>query len=436
MRGIWNVCANGDNATAVIEMGGVEMICELLKHTKSIGVKRQCAGAIGNLALKEAGREVLVEFGAHELLMELAYEEDTEAQRNAASSLSNMALDEGTRSELVEMGCIETMRLMCYDPAAKLPPDADTQRGAAGVLWNIAIGQTYRAQMLEEGCVEVLLSLAHSDHTEKPHVQEPAAGCLALLCFEPGTRDLILEKKALKEIILLTKSADDRVMHAAAEILERFLLEEHMEVLQEEGGVEALQMYARGVVRRRGQLGKDKPRAPAEYPAPPAPHKDKGNHSFATPPPHYRPVTPAPLYEVDAMEWWPNTGDAPLSHQSGNPGADPYVTSGNVGGSDLEFNQGEHALENGTPFMESMIFFNGDALSKPQRPVNAQGAAAKGFPATPVTAAPSHTANTSGSPARNMATPPGGVSPTSKPGSAILQGRQPSRSSGPQRFYF
>merc|ERR1711988_2012776 len=129
------------------------------------------------------------------------------------------------------------------------------------------------------------------------------------------------------------------------------------------GGIEALQMYARGVVKRRSSSGRDKPRPPRDFEGAPSPHKSKGSYSFPTPPPHYRPVTPAPLYEVDAMEWWPNTSDAPLSHtMEGIP--DPQASVG------LEFNTGEHVLEPqmaGQTLTENDIFFQGDRLATPIR---------------------------------------------------------------------
>ena len=128
-------------------------------------------------------------------------------------------------------------------------------------------------------------------------------------------------------------------------------------------------------------------------------------------------MTPAPLYEVDAMEWWPNTQSAALS-RGGTGAPDPYVA-----GSDLEFNSGEHALQDGEPFSESHVFFCGDKLATPARPVNVQGDAAQGFRQTTARAE---------SPMRSKVN-----TPASRGGSSgVLTGRAQSRSSGPQRFYF
>jgi len=414
LRGLWNLCSNSDNQTAVAEMGGIEMICELLKASGNVRVRSQCAGAIANLALTDTGRDALLEQDAHEYLMELMYEEEEPlAARNAASALSNLALEDETRKQLFDMGVVETMKIICQTTDAH--PDA--QRGAAGVLWNIAISAENRANMAEEGVVEVLLALAHTDNSHIPGVQEPAAGCLSLLCMEKEIRERVLSSGLFENIIFLTKSADDRVMTAAAEVIERFLIQEHMEVLEELGAVAALQMYARGIVRRRRQMGKDKKMSSLEFPKAPEPHRDKGIYSFATPPPHYRPVTPAPLYEVDAMEWWPNTQSVALS-RGGTGAPDPYVA-----GSDLEYNSAEHALEDGHAVTEANIFFCGDKLATPARPVNAQGDQTPGFRQTTARAE---------SPMRSKVNTPA----SARGSTGVLSGRAQSRSSGPQRFYF
>ena len=117
VRGVWNLCGNSDNQTAIAEMGGIEMICELLKSSGDVKVRCQCAGAVANLALKESAREVLLEQNSHEYLMELMYEEgEPLACRNAASALSNLALEPEIRRQLFEMGVVETMKLLCEDP--------------------------------------------------------------------------------------------------------------------------------------------------------------------------------------------------------------------------------------------------------------------------------------------------------------------------------
>lgn len=415
VRALWNMCGTSDNQATMCELGGVEVMCELLKTTTEVPVKRQVAGCMGNLALHEGARAVLIEGQASEMLMELCYEEDVGCQRNATSALSNMALDEQTRGEMMMMGCVETMVMMCKDEAG----DPMTRRGAAGVLWNVALSEENRAQILEEGGLEVLLELAHPRNYEITEAQGAAAGCLGLLCLQEEVRDRILKMDKLQQIIHLTKSADEKVQQAAAEVIECFLMEQYLETLEDQGAIEALQFYACSVVRRRRVAGREKKRRPRDFESPPEPHPDKGVYSFPTPPPQYRPVTPAPLYEIDAMEWWPNTQVAPLCRpDTATPAADPYAAPGGP-------TPGEEESRPALEGPESMLFFQGQRLATPVHRADTPPILGGTSPNRPDTGLQG---TSSSAPFRKLDTP-------NTPGS-VFSGRAQSRSNASQRFYF
>jgi len=433
VRALWNVCGYAPNRESVREAGGVEMVCDLLRDSKEIKVQSQCAGAIGNLALEEDARKILTQYSAPEMLMELCYEEDLRAQRNAAGALSNLALDDECRADIMVMGGVETMLNICKGT------DTISQRGAAGTLWNLAIEPSNRQKIDDEGGMEVLLTLSHPENFTHPEVQEPAAGCLSLLAMEPQLRERLIKLDALPQIVHLSKSPHDGTQTCAAEIIEAFLLDEHLEMLQGLGAIEALQMYARSIVKRRRLAKCEKQRPVPGFQPPPESHSDKGDYSTSTPPPRYRPITPAPLYEIDAMEWWPNTQGSPLSRMEDGQG-DPYMHAGEYDELDMSAPPDEPQQE---LMEESKLFFHGKEMMKPH-PKTEQSLGQSGRPSAPGSAMQSQLDSKSQTPLSSIAASKSGTPMsamrsklgTPQTAGSMMSGRGDSRGSAPRRFYF
>lgn len=252
--------------------------------------------------------------------------------------------------------------------------DKELQKACSGALMNMSLHAEHRSQMVANGGIPLLLKVTdHEDAVNNADVQEPAAGCLALIALDHESQRQMVQLDGIPVLIKLANSPHIPVMLAAAEALDKFVAnDEYRDLLQEAGGVDTLQIYARKMVKERNKRGKPKPRPPRPYEKQPRVSTGKGS-TIQGPPPRYRPITPGPLYEAEALSWWPGTEDRPLSrgdshHASGLTVLNP---------------QGDHragrvctppttAAPPVVATMAETVFFAGEKLATPIMPAKAR----------------------------------------------------------------
>ena len=167
------------------------------------------------------------------------------------------------------------------------------------------------------------------------------------------------------------------------------------------GGVKALQLYARKMIKERNKKGTTLTRPPKQYQKTERIQIERST-SFISPPPRYRPITPAALYEMEAVQWWPGTEQRPLSSGDAHHASSPDA-----------LNSVSHTRPTVATAAEN-VFFNGEKLAQPILPARSPQRA----PTSPNPKAPMSAAS------------------ASEHGAFQLQGRPAPGSAEAPRFYF
>ncbi|KAK9246738.1 armadillo-type protein [Lipomyces tetrasporus] len=137
-----NLAVNNDNKVLIVEMGGLE---PLIKQMQSANVEVQCnaVGCITNLATHEDNKVKIARSGALVPLTKLAKSKDKRVQRNATGALLNMTHSDENRQELVSAGAIPVLVSLLQSP------DADVQYYCTTALSNIAVDAANRHILAE-----------------------------------------------------------------------------------------------------------------------------------------------------------------------------------------------------------------------------------------------------------------------------------------------
>ena len=125
----------------------------------------------------------------------------------------------------------------------------------------------------------------HEDTVNNAAVQEPAAGCLALMAWDVEAQKMIVQHDGMAVLVKLANSPHIPVMLTAAEALDKFVAnEKYRELLTSAGGVDVLQLYARKMITERSKRGKPQVRPKKPFEKQPRVSATRGS-SLRGPPP-------------------------------------------------------------------------------------------------------------------------------------------------------
>jgi len=318
-RGLWNMAAYSVNQTKLSELGAIEVLLKLLREEEAPeAVRIQASGALSNLCLNEEIALAVSEQNGAEDMMVLCVSGVNALEKNGAAGLSNMCNLPSVREEMVEYGGAPIMVNILQKASDK--GDKEMQKCACGALMNLALHPPHRKEILANDGVPLLLKVTdHEDTVNNAAVQEPAAGCLALMAWDVEAQKMIVQHDGLTMLVKLANSPHIPVMLTAAEALDKFVAnDKYRDLLTSAGGVDVLQLYARKMITERSKRGKPQVRPKRPFEKQPRVSATRGS-TLRGPPPRYRPITPGPLYEAEALSWWPGTEERPLSRGDSHP---------------------------------------------------------------------------------------------------------------------
>ncbi|KAK9453640.1 armadillo-type protein [Dipodascopsis uninucleata] len=193
-----NLAVNNDNKLLIVEMGGLE---PLIKQMQSPNVEVQCnaVGCITNLATHEENKVRIARSGALGPLTKLAKSKDERVQRNATGALLNMTHSDENRQELVNAGAIPVLVSLLQSP------DSDVQYYCTTALSNIAVDASNRQILAETEpkLVSCLVSLMDKGVTK---VQCQAALALRNLASDDKCQLDIVNAGGLPPLLRLLQS--------------------------------------------------------------------------------------------------------------------------------------------------------------------------------------------------------------------------------------
>lgn len=204
-----NLAVNNDNKILIVEMGGLE---PLIRQMMSTNIEVQCnaVGCITNLATQDDNKSKIAKSGALIPLTKLAKSKDIRVQRNATGALLNMTHSGENRQELVNAGAVPVLVSLLSNE------DADVQYYCTTALSNIAVDELNRKKLstTEPKLVSQLVSLMSSP---SPRVQCQATLALRNLASDSGYQVEIVRAGGLPHLVqLLTSNHQPLVLAAVA----------------------------------------------------------------------------------------------------------------------------------------------------------------------------------------------------------------------------
>lgn len=204
-----NLAVNNDNKVLIVEMGGLE---PLIRQMMSTNIEVQCnaVGCITNLATQDDNKSKIAKSGALIPLTKLAKSKDIRVQRNATGALLNMTHSDENRQELVNAGAVPVLVSLLSNE------DADVQYYCTTALSNIAVDETNRKKLAttEPKLVSQLVNLMISP---SPRVQCQATLALRNLASDSGYQVEVVKAGGLPHLVqLLTSNHQPLVLAAVA----------------------------------------------------------------------------------------------------------------------------------------------------------------------------------------------------------------------------
>lgn len=204
-----NLAVNNENKILIVEMGGLE---PLIRQMMLANIEVQCnaVGCITNLATQDDNKLKIAKSGALIPLTKLAKSKDIRVQRNATGALLNMTHSGENRQELVNAGAVPVLVLLLSNE------DADVQYYCTTALSNIAVDEMNRKKLAttEPKLVAQLVNLMD---LPSPRVQCQATLALRNLASDSGYQVDIVRAGGLPHLVqLLTCTHQPLVLAAVA----------------------------------------------------------------------------------------------------------------------------------------------------------------------------------------------------------------------------
>lgn len=193
-----NLAVNNENKLLIVEMGGLE---PLIKQMLGDNVEVQCnaVGCITNLATRDDNKYKIATSGALIPLTKLAKSKHIRVQRNATGALLNMTHSEENRKELVNAGAVPVLVSLLSST------DPDVQYYCTTALSNIAVDEANRTKLAqtEPRLVSKLVSLMDSPSSR---VKCQATLALRNLASDTSYQLEIVRAGGLPHLVKLIKS--------------------------------------------------------------------------------------------------------------------------------------------------------------------------------------------------------------------------------------
>lgn len=173
-------------------------------------VQRGAGAALGNLAVNNANKKLIVEMNFLEPLKKQMTSPNVEVQCNAVGCLTNLATLEENKNKIANSGALLPLTALAKSK------DMRVQRNATGALLNMTHSDENRKQLVKAGAVPVIVSLLSSTD---PDVQYYCTTALSNLAVDPENRKNLTksEPRLVSQLVkLVGNSTSARVQCQAA----------------------------------------------------------------------------------------------------------------------------------------------------------------------------------------------------------------------------
>ncbi|KAI0464693.1 Vacuolar protein 8 [Komagataella kurtzmanii] len=176
----------------------------ILLQSSDAEVQRAACAALGNLAVNDSNKVLIVNMGGLEPLIRQMMSPNIEVQCNAVGCITNLATQDQNKSKIATSGALI--------PLTKLAKSKDlrVQRNATGALLNMTHSLENRQELVNAGSVPILVQLLSSTD---PDVQYYCTTALSNIAVDEGNRKKLAstEPKLISQLVQLMDSTSPRV---------------------------------------------------------------------------------------------------------------------------------------------------------------------------------------------------------------------------------
>lgn len=172
-------------------------------------VQRAASAALGNLAVNDRNKVLIVNMNGLEPLIQQMMSPNVEIQCNAVGCITNLATSDINKSKIARSGALVPLTRLAKSK------DLRVQRNATGALLNMTHSSENRRQLVAAGAIPVLVSLLSSFDTD---VQYYCATALSNIAVDADNRKRLAtsESKLVPLLIDLMSSTSTKVQCQAA----------------------------------------------------------------------------------------------------------------------------------------------------------------------------------------------------------------------------
>lgn len=176
----------------------------ILLQSSDQEVQRAACAALGNLAINDENKVLIVDMGGLSPLIRQMMSPDIEVQCNAVGCVTNLATQDANKSKIAQSGALIPLTRLAKSP------DLRVQRNATGALLNMTHSPENRKQLVDTGSVPVLVQLLSSPD---PDIQYYCTTALSNIAVDAENRKMLAttEPKLVSQLVQLMDSPSPRV---------------------------------------------------------------------------------------------------------------------------------------------------------------------------------------------------------------------------------
>ena len=197
-----NLSLDSSTKSRIVAHGGLEAMCELATTSRSDKVHRQVARGIFALTCRTEVRARLVKCGGLAPMVRLLSSKQKDLRRDAAGALGNVAMSPQLVQDVVSAGALPPLIDL-----AKSSIDLDLKREVVRTLYVLSYEENTRRAIVQHGGLDPLVALASDQKgVDTPRdVQEKAAGCLANIACGKGNKHYVVRAGGLRPLLRLLR---------------------------------------------------------------------------------------------------------------------------------------------------------------------------------------------------------------------------------------
>lgn len=218
-----NLAVNDRNKMLIVDLNGLDLLVNLLQSS-NVEVQCNACGCVTNLATFDDNKIKIANSGLLPRLIRLANSDDVRVQRNATGALLNLTHADRNRPLLVQNGALPVLSHLLTSHQ-----DTEIQYYCAAALSNLAVDGEHRGMIMlnQPEIINGLIGLLHSPAIK---VQSQATLALRNLASDESFQLEIVERGALPPLLRLLTSPNIQVVLAAVAALRNISIHPKNEV--------------------------------------------------------------------------------------------------------------------------------------------------------------------------------------------------------------